>query len=315
MVVFLSSFAPTQGLWAEYRASLPDTIPHHLDWPTTLSMPEPYRTRLKLAKSKWSEKKNKIIETLKLNSFDVPNDLDLAWKRLNTRTVYLNDDSPSSMDSTRNWALVPFLDCLNHSSSACSKTRIRNDRFELITEQRVEKDEQVFISYGQHSDTFLMIEYGFIIGNTNKLNFVDFVPTDIVDNINQQNNPKRVKMDSDGIMRKVREIGCSDGLGVDSTGPTWSLIRFVAVVCLGDVSGFVYDNFSEFLKVSFFETYFTLDSWPADKRSKVKEELKSFLRQKIKDFEQCTVEGVLSSFLTDQIELMNACINEDNWEE
>lgn len=257
MVVFLSSFSPTKGLWAEYRASLPDTIPHQLDWSTTLLMPEPYRTRLKLAKSKWSEKKKKIIDTLKLNSFDVPDDLDLAWKRLNTRTVYLNDDSQKSMDPTRNWALVPFLDCLNHSSRACSKTRIRNDRFELVTEQQIEKDEQVFISYGQHSDTFLMIEYGFIIGNTNKLNFVDFVPANIIASMNKPNVSKRAKMDGDGIMRKAREFGCSDGLGIDSAGPTWSLIRFVAVVCLGDVSDCVYDNFSEFQKTSFYEIYFT----------------------------------------------------------
>ena len=41
------------------------------------------------------------------------------------------------------------------------------------TYSEIESGQQVYISYGQHSDTFLLIEYGFVIGEENNHNFVE----------------------------------------------------------------------------------------------------------------------------------------------
>ena len=147
------------------------------------------------------------------------------------------------MDATKNWALVPFLDCLNHSPDARTKTKISKTHFELITEVGASKDDQVFISYGAHSDTFLMLEYGFVTGNSNKLNFVDFEAKNLLKN--GKSSQKRQKLDENEVLCRAKKLGCSEGLGVDSTGPTWSLIRFVAILCLGDVEEFIYENLSK----------------------------------------------------------------------
>ena len=166
-------------------------------------------------------------------------DLTSAWIALNTRTVYLSHKSDDSnvtnvsnhRDDTSNWALVPFLDCLNHHSKAKMETNHSETHFQITssagnfscellavnsepirppvycifrnldsrkcltgifwkvasgevdhvirltrnnqTYSEIESGQQVYISYGQHSDTFLLIEYGFVIGQENDHNFVE----------------------------------------------------------------------------------------------------------------------------------------------
>ena len=304
LALFLSSFEPTVCLWPEYRHSLPDTIPYHLNWSTTSNLPEPYRTQLNQARDKWHLKRDRIIDRLTKLNQPIPDDLELGWIRLNTRTVYLDqiiskrDDS----DSTANWALVPFLDCLNHSSAASTKTRIVNDRFELITEKGVEKDEQVFISYGQHSDTFLLIEYGFVIGSTNRLNYVDFLPIDIIDHVSTGAGAKRAKVD---VASVAKEYGCDSGLGVDCNGPTWSLVRFVACASLsrGQLKRCVYETF---------------DEWPDDVRAVVVEQMMVVLKAKMNVFNAAKTEleePVLVCFLQDQLDLLSRLVvaTEHEW--
>ena len=58
----------------------------------------------------------------------------------------------------------------NAASEVNHVTRItRNNQ----TYSEIESDQQVYISYGQHSDTFLLMEYGFVIGQENRHNFVE----------------------------------------------------------------------------------------------------------------------------------------------
>lgn len=294
LALFLSSFPPTVCLWAEYRHSLPDKIPYHLNWSTASdALPEPYLTRLKGAREAWRNKHERIIQRLSQCELPIPDDLELGWIRLNTRTVYL--DSEKNDDCTANWALVPFLDCLNHSADASTKTRTVKGRFELVTLKQIKKGEQVFISYGQHSDTFLLVEYGFIIGGTNVLNFVDFLSVDIIQHVALSASSKRARVD---VAMVAREYGFDSGLGVDHNGPTWSLVRFVASVCLSrdQFVRCVYDSF---------------DEWDEDARSVVAEQMEALLNRKIMVFNAakraCSCEPVLVRFLSDQISLLSGC--------
>ena len=190
---------------------------------------------------------NKIVKALAKIGTDeeiTEDDLTSAWIALNTRTVYLSHKSNDSnvtnvsnhRDDTSNWALVPFLDCLNHHSKAKIETIHSDTHFQITsstgnshyrytistcklqasdlirpsalhifrnfdsrkcltgifwkvapgevdhvirltrnnqTYSEIESGQQVYISYGQHSDTFLLIEYGFVIGQENDHNFVE----------------------------------------------------------------------------------------------------------------------------------------------
>ena len=59
-----------------------------------------------------------------------PSDFRRAWIRLNTRTIFLPEEIPTS-DPSASWALAPFLDCLNHSAGQGS-TKIWKFRVQLI---------------------------------------------------------------------------------------------------------------------------------------------------------------------------------------
>ena len=66
------------------------------------------------------------------------NDLTSAWIALNTRTVYLSHKSDvtnvsNHRDDTSNWALVPFLDCLNHHSKAKIETKHSETHFQITS--------------------------------------------------------------------------------------------------------------------------------------------------------------------------------------
>ena len=81
-------------------------------------------------------------------------------------------------------------------------------------------------------------------GNSNPLNFVDFEAKNLLKS--GKMSSKRQKLDKSEILSKAQKLGCSEGLGVDKTGPTWSLVRFVAILCLGDVESFIYENISKY---------------------------------------------------------------------
>ena len=95
----------------------------------------------------WQEKLAKITKALAKIGTDeeiTENDLTSAWIALNTRTVYLSHTSDGSKvpngtqvsrdsDDTSNWALVPFLDCLNHHSNAKIETSHSNTHFQITS--------------------------------------------------------------------------------------------------------------------------------------------------------------------------------------
>ena len=64
-------------------------------------------------------------------------------------------------------AQSPFADYFNHTSSderACSVS-FSKAGYAIATSSAVKKGEEVYISYGNHSNDFLLAEYGFILGD------------------------------------------------------------------------------------------------------------------------------------------------------
>jgi hypothetical protein len=76
-------------------------------------------------------------------------------------------------------AQSPFSDYFNHTSSpsACNVS-FSSSGYSITTPAEIKKGEEVYISYGNHSNDFLLTEYGFILGGEGGGNQWDEVPLD-----------------------------------------------------------------------------------------------------------------------------------------
>jgi hypothetical protein len=106
------------------------------------------------------------------------------WLIINTRTFYFLSPLPAHQKlhpSNRDdcMAQSPFADYFNHTSStsACSAS-FSPAGYTISTPVNIKKGEEIYISYGNHSNDFLLAEYGFILGEEGGGNQWDEVPLD-----------------------------------------------------------------------------------------------------------------------------------------
>lgn len=101
----------------------------------------------------------------------VPIDLFLwAWMCINSRCLYMK--IPQSKNAGDNFTMAPYVDFLNHSSDDQCSLKIDATGFQVYTTCSYAPDEQLFLSYGPHSNEFLLCEYGFTLPD-NKWNDLD----------------------------------------------------------------------------------------------------------------------------------------------
>ncbi|KAF4630581.1 hypothetical protein G7Y89_g7550 [Cudoniella acicularis] len=85
------------------------------------------------------------------------------WLLVNTRTFYFLDakakKQPPRDDCS---ALSPFADYFNHAPHGCNVS-FSATGYEITTEKHIPKGAEIYISYGNHSNDFLLAEYGFIL--------------------------------------------------------------------------------------------------------------------------------------------------------
>ena len=60
-------------------------------------------------------------------------------------------------------ALVPLADLFNHAAEGC-EVSFSPAAYTVNAHRRIEEGEEVCISYGAHSNDFLLVEYGFVMG-------------------------------------------------------------------------------------------------------------------------------------------------------
>ena len=77
-----------------------------------------------------------------------------------------------SHDGNRFMVLCPLIDLFNHTSDPASACKVTHDSFGFtVTSPEVstgDEDEEVFVSYGTHSNDFLLVEYGFVLPDDNQ---------------------------------------------------------------------------------------------------------------------------------------------------
>lgn len=87
-----------------------------------------------------------------------------AWLLVNTRTFYFVTPRTEKLPKEDHMALQPVADLFNHTDrDGCHVAFDHADSFTFQTTRAYEKGDEVHISYGSHSNDFLLVEYGFIL--------------------------------------------------------------------------------------------------------------------------------------------------------
>lgn len=85
------------------------------------------------------------------------------WLVVNTRTFYyVPPKSKKNMPRDDCMALNPFADYFNHADEGC-EVQYTSKGYEVVTTRPIEKGTEIHISYGSHSNDFLLAEYGFLL--------------------------------------------------------------------------------------------------------------------------------------------------------
>jgi hypothetical protein len=106
-----------------------------------------------------------------------------VWQIVNTRCFYwdypnvpaskLPKGKRSLLKSDDCEALIPFMDLFNHDTEGCD-THFDAKGYSVIAEKDYKAGEEIYVSYGPHSNDFLLIEYGFILSeNSNDYTTLD----------------------------------------------------------------------------------------------------------------------------------------------
>lgn len=87
-----------------------------------------------------------------------------AWLLVNTRTFYFVTPKTERLPKEDHMALQPVADLFNHTDrDGCHVAFDHTESFTFRTTRAYEKGDEVHISYGSHSNDFLLVEYGFVL--------------------------------------------------------------------------------------------------------------------------------------------------------
>ena len=107
-----------------------------------------------------------------------------TWLIVNTRTFYWEyPDLPNShprlpkkrkqLTADDCYAMCPFMDYFNHSDVGCDP-QSNSKGYSVTADREYKAGEEVFVSYGAHTNDFLLVEYGFILASNQN----DSIPLD-----------------------------------------------------------------------------------------------------------------------------------------
>ena len=87
------------------------------------------------------------------------------WFVVSTRTFYYTSpeiEINGPLDSDDCLALVPYADYFNHANVGC-QVKYSGSGYEILADRQIEKGEEIYLSYGNHNNDFLLVEYGFLL--------------------------------------------------------------------------------------------------------------------------------------------------------
>jgi len=151
-----------------------------------------------------------------------------AWCCVTTRCVFSGHQKVKlKLKGLRNsneddCYLIPFLDLLNHDPTAKVHASFNQSHrsFQIISLERHNKHQQIFIKYGEHSSLDLLLEYGFVPTSINLNDSISFQIEELIEAFRPNNHfcqTKFVKFLSD--CKLTNDLTC-----VLDQGPSWSLL-------------------------------------------------------------------------------------------
>jgi hypothetical protein len=86
------------------------------------------------------------------------------WLLVSTRTFYFTSPKIKTKPLSRDdcLALITLADLFNHADVGCDVS-FSPSGYSISADRDIEKGEEVYISYGHHSNDFLLVEYGFVL--------------------------------------------------------------------------------------------------------------------------------------------------------
>lgn len=85
-----------------------------------------------------------------------------AWFVVSTRAFYQETRQTLRYPWHDRLALLPVADLFNHAAVGC-KVSYGSDGYEIVADREYSKGDEVCTSYGEHSNDFLLAEYGFLL--------------------------------------------------------------------------------------------------------------------------------------------------------
>lgn len=87
-----------------------------------------------------------------------------TWLLTNTRTFYHSTPTTAKLPRDDRMALQPIADLFNHAADGACEVAFTPAGFDVTAERGYAEGEEVCICYGKHSNDFLLVEYGFVLG-------------------------------------------------------------------------------------------------------------------------------------------------------
>lgn len=177
MFIYLESKRGTKSWWFPFIDSLPPMTDFDQS-PLVWKLHDDHRLK-SLPRStsihcdKMLERFSRDYTTVQsfVDGLDIDRELYLwTWFCVNSRCLYMEIDEGHDKDD--NFTLAPFVDLINHSPRDQCVLKIDHTGFHVLTSTSYAEDDELYLSYGPHSNEFLLCEYGFML-DTNPWNDVD----------------------------------------------------------------------------------------------------------------------------------------------
>lgn len=221
-----SSYFPyIQSLPSEY------TVPYFCKTAEISSLPEYLRSLVENQIQTVSNGFNKVVQFK--NDVETLSELDLdkfawAWFTVNTRGVFYDERTSvnnSFRSSSENIALAPYLDLFNHNPHVSVRAGVGLDvrigdigDYQIVTNNAIKKHDQVFINYGPHNNTKLLLEYGFFLPQNPHESFR--VSMDHFSNYCSQRKPVLEHFEEKINLLSQQKLSCN--VNISSEGLSWN---------------------------------------------------------------------------------------------
>ncbi|CAB3408009.1 unnamed protein product [Caenorhabditis bovis] len=145
-----------------------------------------------------------------------------AWHVVNTRCIFVENEEHDNVDNSDGdtIAVIPYVDMLNHDPTEFQGVALHekvNGRYVVRAKKSIPAGHQVFVCYGPHDNSRLLVEYGFTLPENP--NGKVLIPLEVLVTL--------AKIAGINITREhemvLEEVGLPSHLYATDEGPSWSL--------------------------------------------------------------------------------------------